>query len=228
MGIKRIYIVLFEFFIIIYGLIKSRVNNYLLLINLSTIFVLIFSFNTTFSRPYYVILSHLVIINLGFLMSENIKLNKILFLAISFFIFNLFIGNIYYLQTYPSSISIKEMRELNKYIDENKIIGGFNSAWFINPSLEWIHQNRPYIREDEPYSKLYNDIEMPKEEFYWLNHKGTSIYYESINPEDNIIPFNQIDFSNKKLIHTIQVKPKKGKVNLDSNNEKIELWKINP
>ena len=138
-------------------------------------------------------------------------------------------GNIYYLKNYSASIPLKEMREFNKYIDNDKMIGGYNLCWFIKPSLDWIHQIRPYLKKDQQWSSsFYDDVELPKEEFYWIYHKGVSSFYESKNPEwYNITPFFKREFSNKELIYKIKGKQKKGKIS-SSNNEEIELWKITP
>ncbi|MDC3203586.1 hypothetical protein OA957_00335 [Prochlorococcus sp. AH-716-B04] len=219
MGIKRIYIVMIEILIIGFGLIKGKKNNYLLIINLSTLIFLILGFSSNFSRPYYIIITQLVIINLSFLFYQNIRFKKIINFIILIYVFNLLIGNIYYLITYPSSISIQQMRIFDNYIDKKFRIGGFNSCWFINPNLEWIHQNRPYIRADKEYSKFFNEINMPNEKFYWFNHARTSRYYESKNPDFyNLYPFNQRKFSDKRLIHSIKI----------DSDEKIDLWEINP
>ena len=69
MGIKRIYIFIFEFIIINIALIKAKPGSLIKILNLSFLSFIVISFSSIymFLRPYFILLVPILMIDLGFI-----------------------------------------------------------------------------------------------------------------------------------------------------------------
>ena len=140
MGIKRIYIFIFEFTIIIISLIKAKPGSLIKILNLSTLSIMIISFASinVFLRPYFIMLVPTVIIDLGFIF-RNVKVSKrLIYFLFSLYLLNQLAGNIYIYKINMQNLTLKEINNKFVNLSDDTQYGGDVVFWFLKPSLNWL------------------------------------------------------------------------------------------
>ena len=140
MGIKRIYIFIFELFIVIIALVKSKPKSLIKILNLSVISFMIISFASinVFLRPYFLLIIPTIIVDLGFIF-RNIKASRRL-ISFLFFIYllNQLAGNIFIYKININNQSLKEINSQFVNLPDDSQYGGDVVFWFLKPSLDWL------------------------------------------------------------------------------------------
>jgi len=225
MGIKRIYIFIFEFLIINIALIKSKPGSLIKILNLSFLSFIIISFTSIdmFLRPYFILLVPILIVDLGFIF-RNIKLSKSLITFLfSLYLLNQLAGNVYIYKSNINNMSLKEIN--NQLVDfpDDSQYGGDVLYWFLKPSLNWFtFDNIDNISEPMRKKMKKNS----GKEILWFYLPYPTYYRSSLSKERSESVSRETDIE-KKLRFPKYIFKESSLITSFSNPNysEIELWK---
>lgn len=147
MGIKRLYIVMFECIVLIYS-IFFRKSSLITVLALSTMLYLSLGFFSikNFLRPYFIILPIVSLFIFISILSITQKRNILttLYIFLSIYFLNHVAGDSYFLIKNNSNESFATIKkELTMYLKDDYPTGGNRKWWFVKPNIHWLKTVEP-------------------------------------------------------------------------------------
>ena len=223
MGFKRIFIFLFEIFVIYFALKKSNSNYLIKILNVGFLLFIFVSFMSinVFLRPYFITTVPIILIDIAYLINTANNSKKFFVFLFALYLTNQMLGNIYIYKMNRANIEFRAItREFINKIPEDALVGGDLICWFIRPSLDWVTSEK--INQDfKNTNKLQNSY------IYWFNLPYPAYLRSSLSKKKSVFLSKETNinkrlspsknsFKEMQLIHTFE----------NPNYSEIELWKL--